>query len=564
MANQIDIDSINLSTEVPNQYFADYIASPAPAPETLCALPPLVSSVIQKKELIPLKPACSFTFPDVTVIPPFYNPPIVIPKVNIPDACEVITVESNVETCPGTDKSKLTLTSVGPKSRSGINECKLSLEGLICVEACIDFEASADVFFKGAARNSSIDIASSPAPNCGLILTGDIDVQACETFSATSNIQFFGASKDSVLLVEAKSIPDCGIDISGIINTVACERFQAQTDIRFTGKAVKKANFELQSMGTPDCGFALVGAVDIQACVDFKVSSEVKIVSNLLQPHSYFSFYATQAPDCGLTVDAYLDFKDICPSFSIIDPYAEDREANKKQFDKSKHVKVPPPGHIQVLGNVVASNSLQFKKQDYPECALGITGELVLDACKDFSLTTETEGGTIYVYGCSGEVGKIELRPELIIEDLKITKIINSKLPATFPGNKEETTDPCRKKLKLKLNSGFISLCSSTTNNSLSMCAGTGKPADRPGAPGGCGSNGAGGPTCATSTGGGGGGSVVVNNSGGDCCCYYCNSTTSCQTELILDKLFLNKIETSPCCTLECKNTIDLCDGKIT
>jgi hypothetical protein len=303
----------------------------------------------------------------------------------------------------------------------------------------------------------------------------------------------------------------------------------------------------------------LDGFLEIDACPKVDVFSNISIRhSNIIEDYSGIVVEPIDN-NCGLVVHGVLDFKNVCESYKVIDSWKEERAQNAKEIIESNRVEIPPPGAIEVLGNVVMNNSLRLVTQAYPECAIGITGNLTLDACKDFSLETETEGGTITVYGCDGEVGRIDLRPELIIEDVKIVNVKNKKLPASYPGNSEETTDGCRKKLKLKLNTGFISLCSSADTNSLSVCAGTNPPGSTLGGASGC-NNGAGGPTCAsTSTGGGGGG-----GGGGGCCCYHCDPARKCQTEMILKKLLIDELEMSPCCTEVCKNKIDLCGGTVT
>jgi hypothetical protein len=271
MSNSINPGSVNLGGSVP-QYYAEYyptygVGNPKPAN---CALPPAVDPVITPTKLLDLNQACVFQFPDVTPIPPVYNPPYVPTP-----ACTSLDVVSDVKTTNSSRNSYLTLTSAGPSN------CLVTLSGVIDSKACETYTASANIAFKGAADtpNSKLTVKASSEPNCGLDIYGVIDVNACTSIPVdTSKITFSGASKGSSLIITSAPAPSCGLTIGGNINTVACETFDASVNINVTGSAVSKSTFNITPSSQPSCGFKLNGDVVIDACQSFGL--------NVLQGHS--------------------------------------------------------------------------------------------------------------------------------------------------------------------------------------------------------------------------------------------------------------------------------------
>jgi hypothetical protein len=268
MSNSINPGSIHLGGDVP-QYYAEYfpvydsVNNPKPPS---CAIPEGTQVELSSTELLPINEACVFQFPDVTPIPPVYNPPYIAPP-----SCLSFTAESKVKAVNAAKNSSFTLTAAGPSN------CGVILDGQIDVAACEDFTATTNITFAGAARNtttntSSIVATAASLPHCGIDITGTISVDACETFTAdASKLTFSGAAAGSFMSIESSSTPNCGFVIDGNINVAACQSFDANVDINVHGSAVKKSLFSIVPSSRPDCGFTLKGDVEINACPSFNL-----------------------------------------------------------------------------------------------------------------------------------------------------------------------------------------------------------------------------------------------------------------------------------------------------
>lgn len=426
MANKINPASIHLGGDT-LQYFAEYLPLlPQDLPAS-CELPPALQLELTPVPLVSLNESCSFQFPDVLPLPPVYNPP------NLKFvACETLVASANITTCPATRNTHLTLNATGPLSDEdgGPGNCKITLDGAICVEACENFTGSAHITFDNATKDSNLTFISKGAPDCGFELLGNIVVNACETFSTTSNLTFKGAAKDSFLALTPRSAPDCGLDLSGIVTVTACEKFTADVDISVKGdKVVKKNNWKIENRSTPDCGFKLIGDVEINACADFTATGEILLKGPNWNSGSGITIVSMPSPDCGLSLQGVLDIK-ACAEFTA---------SSSVTFS----------GTAGVSGSIVATPT------SAPNCGIALSGNVIIDACKELDIAVgATTGGVISFFTSTGEAaGSVDLAPRITITS--------------------GATD-CSKNISISLANGSVTLPASTNTTTNTNTGGGG------------------------------------------------------------------------------------------
>jgi hypothetical protein len=328
MANDIDPTSIDLGKSDPNKYTADYIPSAAPLPDSKCALPPALKLDLTPAKLIPLNETCIYTFPDVIPIPPVYNPPQIKFL-----ACETLSAETNIQTCSAASKSTLVLTSKGPDPADdgGPASCGLSLEGLLCVEACEDFDASVNITFGSALQGSKKDAshtdptkqkpttASAIAltlrdrPHCGFDIVGNIAVTACESFHATQDISFLHAAAGSNLTLNFTNTPECSLTLGGIIDVKACETYESAINIALSGSAVKGQSLTSTSTSIPNCGIVTNFEAVIDACTEVFAGGAVSF-SGAAEGAIYLE---TGAAGCGVLLSGNVHVPKGCDTISF-------------------------------------------------------------------------------------------------------------------------------------------------------------------------------------------------------------------------------------------------------
>lgn len=452
MSNSIDPDSIHLGGN-DAQYYAAYIPTPIPEPGTPCALPPEIPWNVHTRELLPLSQSCLFAFPDVTPLPPIYNPPVF----NFA-SCETLSTDVKFTFSKPFKGSTLTLTTEGPKSgRSGMSECKFVLEqDLHLPDICESFNAESDITFSKNLANSSLQLVSSTAPDCGFLLKGNFDLaNVCETANIDLDISYRGAIRNSVLFVNSGGPGSCDHIIGGDLNVDACETFTAKSSVGFS-RQLDKSTLSIVPRGTPDCGFELTGNITLgEVCESANMSTNVKFegaarksVLTFRVPRSTYSigsppsapgypgyvspdgvFYNEQgAASCdselfgSIVVDACETF---ITDYQINFVGAPVRKSNWSLSSSSApscaailtgDVEIQActdffaGGTINFSGNAVKSGGVQLLATGQPSCGVMLTGDVEINACASVGLTAKQQGtGKVKVMSYSAGGGAVTL-----------------------------------------------------------------------------------------------------------------------------------------------------------
>ena len=416
MANKIDPASIDLGKTQPNTYSANYLSVLLSEQPAECALPPALPLELNPTALLPLNPACAFQFPDVTPLPPVYNPP------NIKFlACETMGAYTSITAINAAKNSNLLLTSVGPKvnSEGGPADCALNLTGLLDVQACESFSGNVNITFGNALRDSNLVVDTSGIPDCGFSLVGNLNVDACETFTANTDISFRGAARGSQLFLEPSSSPDCGVDLVGVVNVVACETFSGNVDIRMSGAPVAYSNFSIIPTSTPNCGFDLVGDVVINACADFKATSRVTIGGTAVKSGN-LTLTSQNQPYCGVDLVGNI-VVDACQQIEVSGKVNTSGALNGSIALSSVGCGINIDGNLDVqacetftaANNVTfggspgaVSGTLTLTPVSSPNCGVDLTGTIDVTACTGF-----TADGSINFSGKGVKSSNITITP---------------------------------------------------------------------------------------------------------------------------------------------------------
>jgi hypothetical protein len=380
MAPKINPNSIHLGKDqndseqisVDNLYFADYFPAPPKEEQPIaCALPPDIPPLFPPKApLEPLRPVCEFLFPDVTLLPPVFNP-----KVELPCVCETLEASTNILLKNFKEGSFLTFSTGGPANCNDpvlASSCALNFTGFLePPDACPSVALTVSGNFSKPFAGSSITLEPKD-DNCGHNINYDFNLDVCEDFSANicpGGIAFGKAfSKDSKLTLQTKPKPNCGVELCGNLDLQVCVDFESSIDIAFSGTAVKSQEFSLESVGAENgglCSSKILGRVEIDACPEINVLGQFLIEGNAVKSNTT---KITKQDSCGLVFEGGVKI-DAC-----IDTVVK--------------------GDVCVRGNLVSNNSLVIKPLeptgDSPVCGLEIGGCIDLfDACKEFDVEVD-------------------------------------------------------------------------------------------------------------------------------------------------------------------------------
>ena len=361
MSNSIDPDSIHLGgTDA--KYYAEYFPSTPPAPDTPCALPPEIVWDTHKVPLLPLDQTCQFTFPDITPLPPIYNPPVF----NFA-ACEALTTDVKFTVSKPLRGSTLTLTTKGPEAgSSGLSECGFILtQDLKLPDVCESFKADTNINFGKNLRNSKLKLVVKDTPDCGFTLQGNLDINdVCETADLSVDIAFTGAAKNSYVTSTPTTPGGCDTTLTGLVTVEACETFSATTDVTF-GKKLSKSSLTLSSSSIPDCGFELIGNIDIG-----EVCETANIISNVA--------FGGAARKSTLSISPIPSGPDDLSCDSVLAGTIQVDAC--ETFDASVDIK---------FGKKLQTSSLSFIPKNIPDCGFDLTGEIDIDGvCETANMTT--------------------------------------------------------------------------------------------------------------------------------------------------------------------------------
>lgn len=552
MSLTIDPAKIHLGGVVA-QYYTEYLLVPLQDQPAQCVLPSDVPLTLSQKPLLPLNPVCEFQFPPVIPIPPVYIPPP--PTITTYPACSTMLVTTDVATCPATKNSYLALSSSGPEKTSdgSPSECKITLEGSLCVEACESFSASSALTFSGAASGSSLTLDANGQPDCGFILSGDINVNACETMTTSADVSFLGAAAGSFLTISSRNAPSCGVDITGAINVNACETFTAISNVNIYGTAVDRFIFTVDALTAPDCGVIIAGDVEINACKEITVQSNVQLNgSAFTQKTKRYAKIGEYLPDKGTYAAApssspAASFKPLPapatgaaapqqPPVGYSDSMITESSGSSLQLVVGESCGVTLLGEINIQactdfnaeGSIVFSGKsvttvkpITVTPSPQPDCGFKLAGEIKIDACQETIISTSFSGGKIHVSSAGVPFGTIDLAPSLTVTKGK---------------------DGCSNTLELNLKDGYLDLVTGAGNGINGVNGSNG--------------SGYGGDVNNSNT------SINVTNVGG-ITCYHCNAARKCQRKMNLEVLEVTSIYQTqmPCCESYCPHYINLCEG---
>ena len=269
MSLKIDPNKVHLG-DTQHKFYAEYFPAYSTQDEKPldCVLPPLTSLSLTPVEFTPIQEVCVFTFPEVTPIPPVYNPPV------IPGGCADFTATSNFNILSPLTGG-LTLDASGPP------DCGIVVGGNIGLPPgfCEEIITTVDITGKGK-NPPTLDLTftNSGPPDCELTLAGDITVDACKDFVInTGTITAGGTNPPTVALtLTASPAPNCGVSLSGSIDVDACKNFTAQSTASITTSrtAVTSGSLSLTPTSAPNCGVTLGGAVVLKACDSISITTE--------------------------------------------------------------------------------------------------------------------------------------------------------------------------------------------------------------------------------------------------------------------------------------------------
>jgi hypothetical protein len=219
MALKIDPTKIHLG-DTQHKYYAEYLPAYTEQVEKpeICLLPPLTTLTLTPVTFSEIAEVCVFTFPDVTPIPPVYNPPVI----------------------PG---------------------------------GCVDFIAES-TFTIGSPLSGGLTLTPTGPPNCGLTVGGEINLSLedsfCTEVTASSNVTGTGTASPSVALSLISL--GCGISLTGTIGVDACKQVTGAINVTGTGKASPTVNLNLTS-ANDGCGFSIGGSIGVDACKTLAIST---------------------------------------------------------------------------------------------------------------------------------------------------------------------------------------------------------------------------------------------------------------------------------------------------
>jgi hypothetical protein len=381
MAPKINPSSIHLGKDqgappqVPadNRYFADYFPAPAKEDQPVsCALPPEIPPLFPPKlPLEPLEPSCEFTFPDVTPIPPVFNP-----KIELPCVCEQLEATVDIRLENFSEGSYIRMSTGGPNNcvSQEASECTINLEGFLKPPpACPTTELNvAGRFGKAFTGNSKLNVQRED--DCAHTIIYDFDINVCETFAADvcpGGISFgSGFKPGSNLTLTPKSAPDCGVELCGKLDLDVCVDLEVQGELCVTGNAVTRNDIKIEALTNNAtggvCGIGIGGCLDINACIEVEVEGDFCVTGNAVTKNDLAIRPLTNKAGeaCGVEVAGCLDIN-ACVDFTVI-------------------------GELCVTGGLVANNTLVIQPiqqtNDSLVCGIELGGCVELfDACTEFN-----------------------------------------------------------------------------------------------------------------------------------------------------------------------------------
>lgn len=412
MAPKINPDSIHLGGDTP-EYFAEYLPTdPGTLPEA-CIIPEVPELTLTLPSLTNLNEVCETVFPEVTPLPPIFNPPVVRFT-----PCEELVAEVAVQTTRATRNSRLTLSTIGPTAGEDGDPsiCGFIVGGVFAIEACETFTASSLVTFSNQARGSTLSVESKSNPECGFVLKGNIDVKACPSVTATSNVQITGKGGGGYLRLDRSG--DCDLKLTGAVNFDACPEILSSGIVQVTGKG-GAGSISLQSVGK--CSPQLIGNIEVNACPEVSASGTVLVTGR----GGRGSISLEQITDCGaaLTGDIEIDACDAINLSGSVEITGEGATGSIRLVNDGGcggvlvgQVNVPKScGVVDVSGlvtvnsvgggNVAATGSISLSSGGGGGiCAIGIQGELnIPGGCSVIDIATRVNSTQLEIRNKRGQ-----------------------------------------------------------------------------------------------------------------------------------------------------------------
>jgi hypothetical protein len=442
MALKIDPTKIHLG-DTQYKYYAEYLPAynaQEEKPEA-CVLPPLTNLTLTPVSFKKVEEVCVFTFPDVTPVPPVYNPPIV------PGGC-VDFLANSTFVIKAPLSGTLTLDSDGPPacgitiggeiampsgfceeittsveidglgkaqpgvslsfSNSGAPDCALELTGSITVDACVELTSSAQISVSGNAVKRSDWNLERVDDNCGFVLVGDVEITACPEISAGVNITTSGNNPPKLALNMTPTDDGCGFELNGNIELDACPEIKASVNITTSG--TNPPEVDLSMLPTDNgCGFELYGNIALDACVE--ITSAVNITTSGTNPPTLALNMTPTNDGCGFELNGNIALdacKQISSSVNITTSGTNPPEVDLSMMPSDDGCGFELYGNIALDAcveitsdvNITTSgtNPPKLELSMVPTndgCGFELNGNIELDACKEISAAVNiTTSGT--------------------------------------------------------------------------------------------------------------------------------------------------------------------------